>query len=746
MRAGEALSKANPGSATRSLYVFVVASVVLPALVFIAASWLAYDGHFRQARERLARTLDVVHEHAVKVFETHDLAAEQINEILGGLDDEAIRSRESALNPRLKALDVRLPQINDIWVLNRDGRPLVTANFYPAPVNLDLSDRAYYRVHRDSIVLPGRPYVSEVLRGRADPTTTFFQVSLRRRGADGAADASNSDAFAGVTAISVEPRYFRDFYAGVRGGDLDVITLPRNDGAILARHPDVSDIGVRAPAGGSFMSAIARSPERGFYETNSVVDGVGRLYAYRQLPGYPVYVLTGIEDATILREWRATMGSHLLFGVPATAGLFTLALLALRRAQRESRALAQLQAEIARRGEIEDQLRQSQKMEAVGRLTGGIAHDFNNLLQVVVGSLDMLLRRIGESGDERQRRLATNALEGANRAASLTSRLLAFSRQQPLDPAPLDANKVVSGMSDMLRRTLGEAVRIETVLAGGLWQTFADRNGLENAILNLAVNARDAMPDGGKLTIETANGHLDEAYAAAHDEVTSGQYVLVSLTDTGAGMAVDVAAKAFEPFFTTKPTGQGTGLGLSMVFGFIKQSGGHVKLYSEVNQGTTVKLYLPRYFGQAVPDAEADGAPATLKAREAETILVVEDEPSVREFSAEALRELGYNVLQADGAAAALRLIATRPDIALLLTDVVMPDVNGRKLADDALKRRPDLPVLFMTGYTRNAIVHNGVLDPGVHLISKPYTVAQLGAKLHELLGQSASRQSRSEL
>jgi CheY-like chemotaxis protein len=220
--------------------------------------------------------------------------------------------------------------------------------------------------------------------------------------------------------------------------------------------------------------------------------------------------------------------------------------------------------------------------------------------------------------------------------------------------------------------------------------------------------------------------------------------VLVSVTDTGAGMGTDVAAKAFEPFFTTKATGQGTGLGLSMVFGFVKQSGGHVKLYSEVGQGTTVKLYLPRYFGQAVPEVRSEDAPATLKAREAETILVVEDEPSVREFSTEALRVLGYNVLEADGAAAALRLLAPRPEIALLLTDVVMPDVNGRKLADAALKRRPDLPVLFMTGYTRNAIVHNGVLDPGVHLISKPYTVAQLGAKLHELLGQSARGRSGS--
>ena len=273
------------------------------------------------------------------------------------------------------------------------------------------------------------------------------------------------------------------------------------------------------------------------------------------------------------------------------------------------------------------------------------------------------------------------------------------------------------------------------MLAGGLWRTFADRSGLENALLNLAVNARDAMPNGGKLTIETANGHLDETYAAAHAEVAAGQYVAVSITDTGTGMTPEVIAKAFEPFFTTKPIGQGTGLGLSMVFGFAKQSVGHVAIYSEVGQGTTVKLYLPRFLGpQAEAETRPDAPSAPLKTVEAETILVVEDEPGVRRFSVEALRDLGYNVLEADGAAAALRLLATRPDIRLMMTDVVMPDVNGRKLADEALKRRPDLKVLFMTGYTRNAIVHNGVLDPDVHLISKPFTQAQLGAKLRELL------------
>jgi len=380
--------------------------------------------------------------------------------------------------------------------------------------------------------------------------------------------------------------------------------------------------------------------------------------------------------------------------------------------------------EVAERTKAQDALRQSQKMEAVGQLTGGIAHDFNNMLAVVVGSLDLLTRRMGDA-DPRERRYVDAAMDGARRAAQLTQRLLAFSRQQPLKPEPIDANKLVAGMSDLLRHALPD-IQPETVLAGGLWRTFADPNQLENVILNLAVNARDAMAYGGKLTIETANCHLDARYAAGHLGVPAGQYVMIAVSDTGSGMPEDVIAKAFDPFFTTKEVGRGTGLGLSQVYGFVKQSGGHVKIYSEIGQGTTVKVYLPRLLG---PVAEVEGAQtdSTLPLGESqEVILVVEDEPGVRQFSVDALTELGYRVLEANGAAAALKLIDTHPDIALMFTDVVMPEVNGRKLADEARQRRPNLKVLFTTGYTRNAVVHNGVLDPGVHLIGKPFTVEEL--------------------
>jgi CheY-like chemotaxis protein len=329
-------------------------------------------------------------------------------------------------------------------------------------------------------------------------------------------------------------------------------------------------------------------------------------------------------------------------------------------------------------------------------------------------------------------------MEGGRRAAALTQRLLAFSRQQPLSPEAIDTNRLVSGMSDLLRHTLSGAIHLEAVLGGGLWRCHVDPNQLENAILNLAVNARDAMPDGGRLTIETQNAHLDDRYAAAHLGLAPGQYVLVAVSDTGSGMPAEVIEKAFDPFFTTKEIGKGTGLGLSQVYGFVKQSGGHVKIYSEPGEGTVVKLYLPRHHTDAAFDAPAAAVkaskPAAAGGEERELVLVVEDDAGVRQVTLDALHELGYRSLEADGAGEALRLLELNPDIVLLFTDIVMPDVNGRKLADEAQRRKPGLKVLFTTGYTRNAIVHNGVLDPGVQLIGKPYTLDDLALKLRSVI------------
>ena len=398
-----------------------------------------------------------------------------------------------------------------------------------------------------------------------------------------------------------------------------------------------------------------------------------------------------------------------------------------------ARANADLIAEARSRKEAEGQVRQMQKMEAVGQLTGGIAHDFNNMLSIIVGSLDLARRRL-RTDPENAEVCIDNALDGAHRAASLTGRLLAFSRQQPLAPVVSDPNKLVGGMSEMLRRTIGERLRVETVLAGGVWRIHADVPQLENAILNLCVNARDAMPEGGKLTIETSNAYLDEVYAAQHEEVAPGQYVQVSVTDTGVGMPREVVERAFDPFYTTKGVGRGTGLGLSQVFGFVKQSGGHVKIYSEPGTGTSVKIYLPRWMGdQAI--ALQPAAPAALPlARADETVLVVEDDPDVRHVSVEALRHLGYTVVQAGSGDEALEVLALQPRVDLLFTDIVMPGMTGRALSDAAALVRPGLRTLYTTGYTRNAVVHNGVLDAGVAFLPKPFSVEQLAAKVRRVL------------
>ncbi|MQT11677.1 CHASE3 domain-containing protein [Segnochrobactrum spirostomi] len=394
-----------------------------------------------------------------------------------------------------------------------------------------------------------------------------------------------------------------------------------------------------------------------------------------------------------------------------------------------------LVTEARERAAAEAQVRQLQRLETLGQLTGGIAHDFNNMLAIVIGFLGIAKRRIAGNALSAADQAIDNAMDGARRAATLTARLLAYSRRQPLEPKVLDVNRLVGGMSDLLRRAISEPVSIEIVQGGGLWRTFADPAQLENALLNLAVNARDAMPGGGRLTIETANAFLDEAYARAHDEVAAGQYVMVSVTDTGTGIPPDIIDKVFEPFFTTKGVGEGTGLGLSQVFGFVKQSSGHVKVYSEVGHGTSVKIYLPRHTSEEADLWGGTPADSTVPAKgSGQRILVAEDEPAVLASTSEALRELGYTVIAAGGAREALRRLEVEPDIDLLMTDVVMPEMNGRQLAEAALALKPSLKVLYTTGYTRNAVVHNGVLDRGTALLQKPFTLEELARKVDETL------------
>ncbi len=398
-------------------------------------------------------------------------------------------------------------------------------------------------------------------------------------------------------------------------------------------------------------------------------------------------------------------------------------------------AAQSLQAQRDDIARLNSRLLQAQRLEAIGQLTGGVAHDFNNLLTVVLGNAEILAEQ--NADDPFKRQLAEMIGAAAQRGAELTQQLLAFARKQALTPAAVDINQRVAAMDPLLRRTLGEHIEVELVRGAGLWPAMVDPGQFENALLNLCLNARDAMPRGGRLTLETANAALDRSYVQDHPDVTPGQYVMVAVSDTGTGIAPEHLQKVFEPFFTTKEKGKGTGLGLAMVYGFTKQSAGHISIYSEPGHGTTVKLYLPRATG---PDARpAPAPPAAAPAGGAETVLVVEDDDLVRRYACTELQALGYRVLDADSGAAALAVIEREPGIDLLFTDVVMPGgMSGRELADAALQRRPGLKVLYTSGYTENAIVHHGRLDVGVMLLAKPYRRAELARAVRGALGGAA--------
>ena len=382
----------------------------------------------------------------------------------------------------------------------------------------------------------------------------------------------------------------------------------------------------------------------------------------------------------------------------------------------------------------QDALRQSQKMEAVGQLTGGLAHDFNNLLTGVSGSLELLQTRIAQGRIKDVDRYVNAAQGAAKRAAALTHRLLAFSRRQTLEPKPTDVNRLVRGMDELLQRTVGPEITLEMVAAAGLWPTLVDPGQLENALLNLCINARDAMPDGGKITVETANRWLDER-TARDRSLLPGQYVSMCVSDTGTGMTPEVIAKAFDPFFTTKPIGMGTGLGLSMIYGFAQQSGGQVRIYSEVGQGAMVCLYLPRHLGEAEePEASLEPVDAP-RAKQGQTVLVVDDEATVRMLVTEVLEDLGYTAIEAADGAAGLRILQSDIRIDLLVTDVGLPGgMNGRQVADAARVARPGLKVLFITGYAENAVLSHGHLDPGMHVLTKPFAMEALASRIKDLM------------
>jgi signal transduction histidine kinase/ActR/RegA family two-component response regulator len=486
---------------------------------------------------------------------------------------------------------------------------------------------------------------------------------------------------------------------------------------------------------------------------------------------FPFILLTehggGLERNPAARRFLETLGNVTFLERPFhPTTLMSLARAALRARRRQyearsrleeiregERALRDLAGELERRVEertrdliaAEEALRQSQKMEAVGQLTGGLAHDFNNLLTGISGSLQLMQTRLSQGRVGEIERYITAAEGAARRAASLTHRLLAFSRRQTLDPKPININRLISDLEDLIRRTVGPSIQVEFVGAAGLWTALVDPNQLENALLNLCINARDAMPDGGRLTIETANKWLDPR-AARERELSPGQYLSLCVTDTGTGMTPEVIKRAFDPFFTTKPLGQGTGLGLSMIYGFARQSGGQVRIYSEIGKGTTMCIYLPRHQGReddAGTTSEWEVAPHTAQG---ETVLVVDDEPTVRMLITEVLQELGYTAIEVADGSAGLQVLRSDQRIDLLITDVGLPGgINGRQVADGAREVRPDLKVLFITGYAENAVVGNGHLEPGMQVLAKPFPMEALASRVKDLMAGTLGSQRISE-
>jgi signal transduction histidine kinase/CheY-like chemotaxis protein len=724
--ATQAADTAARHTTIRLLRVMAVAALLLPLLLFSFASWLAYRSTQALAQERIERSLDVLQEHALKVFQSMNLALDTIDDLVRNLSASEIVANGQQLHERLRQIEAALPEVQSIWLFGPDGHPQVITREYPSPADEDFSQLDYFTVPRD-----GQPgvYIGGIHQS-VSGGQSYFTFNRARRDANGK--------FLGVIEMSLLPSDFNRFYSHLMASPGLEFAMLLPDGTMVARFPAISGK-PRLDERSGFHRAITTNPNGGFFINTSEIDHIERRAGVRRVPGFPVYVSAAIETAQLRNEWMGGMAVHLIFGIPATAFLFGAVLVVLQRTKR-------LYAEQDRREVAETAMRQAQRLDAIGRLTGGVAHDFNNLLMIIIGNLDSLQRQIEtgfEGAKNRIERAVANAMQGAKRAATLTQRLLAFSRLQPLDPRPLDVNRLLNDLSDFLTRALGEDTSLEVIGAAGLWTVSADQGQLETALLNLAVNARDAMSPGGKLTIETSNAYIDEVYCRANADLQPGQYVLISVTDSGSGMPHETLEKAFEPFFTTKPTGQGTGLGLSQVYGFVKQSGGHVKIYSELGEGTTVKIYLPRLIGDQPARQKVESAEtAFVESASGERVLVVEDDNDVRRYIVEALRELNYKVEEAHDAEQALVLVKDQK-FDLLLTDVILSGMNGRQLADKLKLLVADMKVLFMTGYSRNAIVHQGRLDPGVQVIQKPVTSIELARRIREILGPSRTSSPR---
>lgn len=612
-----------PHSASAAFSTVMAATVIGAIFVLGIASLEHYRFVSRSADERIARSLDIAVEHTNKIFEEIEVLFSSVDGITGLRSEETLKLEEASLHERLKQMIGNTPDLRAIWLFDRYGKPLVTSSVFPAP-DLDNSDRDYFAAQRDAQT---GTFVGKILLPRTGGPP-FFMVSKKWHDETGAVG--------GISAVVVPPSAFEKLFATLGGGAAASYAIIREDGTVLARYPVPTPPDFRLSENTGFRRAISSQGQRATYEAVSAVDGRKRRFEVRHLAHLPIFVTSSLDERSIWREWIEWLLLQVAIGGPTLALILGLEYLTLRRTN-------QFYAEVRRREIAEAAVRQSQKLEAIGQLTGGIAHDFNNLLSIVIGNLEAIIRRVPQ--DEKTLRQVRNALTGAERGSQLVRRLLAFSRRQPLAPKPIDVNQVVSQVAALLNRSLGERIRLETSPAPGLWISDVDPVELEASIINLAINARDAMPAGGRLRIEARNAVLDANFCAGVEDLESGEYVLISVEDQGTGMKPEVMDRVFDPFFTTKGPGVGSGLGLSQVYGFVKQSSGHVAIESEVGQGTTVTLYLPR--SKAAQPMLLDEPNREVLKGSGETILIVEDDRGVREHLSELLAEMNYTVLSA---------------------------------------------------------------------------------------------------
>ena len=708
-------------SAIGLLKVLLAGCLLLPSVLFVVASSLEYRSAFTDAYRGLERSADVAREQAAKVVNEASQVGDRVSDMLRGMDAADVQRSEHSLHDAFSSIVLRRPQVEGVLVVAADGHPLASAGIYPVPSMVNVGDRDYFQAIVDQL----QPlFLSKAQVGSVNQAA-FIGLALPWTGEDGK--------LRGVIDVSVSPSLFEEFYAaladeGSHNKDESVVTLARGDGQLLVRYPPFPAGNMHSPLDGAFIRAISARPEGGTFVGQSVDTGITRLFAYRKVQGLPVWVVAGRARRAVVFGWLETVGGHLVFGVPATLALVAISWTALVRTGREERALAQARREIDRRERAEEALLRSQRLEAVGQMTGGVAHDFNNLLTIILGSAELLERRPDDVA--RVRRVAGQIMLAAKRGGDITQQLLAFSRRQFVNPQTVNLNTCLLEFKPLLERASNESIRVELDLQPHLHSARLDPGHFEAAILNLVGNARDAMPGGGRITITTRNQIVDGDDGT---DLVPGDYVRVDVADTGTGMDPTTAAKAFEPFFTTKGIGEGTGLGLSQVYGFTKQAGGDARITTIPGEGTTVQLLLPRTEAGALSQAEASPA---RRAEAGEVVLVVEDEPDVLATTVESLHDLGYHTITATTAQAALDRLRDADRVDVLFSDVTMPGgMDGLQLSTEARRVRPELRVLLTSGYASGQAKLSDIT-----VLTKPYDRTQLAKELSAVLHGNPGR------